>query len=381
MSKLGIYMKYPTLYKKTSTGATQTWYMEVDGAKHRTTSGQLDGKKTTTEWTQCVVTNFLRSNERTPEQQAVFEVEATYKKKLEKDYHTSIDTIDTPVIFQCMLAKEYSDHKHKLKFDKGVYVQPKLDGMRLITRITGMFTRNGKKYASIPHIFSALLPVFEKFPDLILDGEVYNHDYKHDFNTIVSLAKKTKPTEKDLEESKQKIQYHIYDVPSVNGTFLERYHFFYNEIYNLLSTESLEFIKFVHTKQCSNTSEIDTEYSSYIADGYEGMMVRQNDLYENKRSDKLLKYKESMDAEFELVDIEEGLGNWQGYAKRAILKFPDGRRTFSSGIAGSQEQCKAWLENKEQYIGKMTTVVFFNYTPDGIPRFPRVKEFDRGDNT
>jgi len=44
-------MKLDTIYKKTKTGATQEWTIEVVGNKYRTHSGQVGGIITTNEWT------------------------------------------------------------------------------------------------------------------------------------------------------------------------------------------------------------------------------------------------------------------------------------------------------------------------------------------
>ena len=95
---------FATLYKRTSAGKIQTWFMEVDGAMYRSTSGQMDGKKTTTEWTLAKAKNVGRANETTPEQQAVLEVEAEYEKKLARDYHMTPEAVDTQMRFKPMLA-------------------------------------------------------------------------------------------------------------------------------------------------------------------------------------------------------------------------------------------------------------------------------------
>lgn len=375
-------MNFPIIYKRTSTGAIQQWQQEVNQenkSQYRTISGQVDGKLVTSAWTQCIGTNVGRANERTPEEQVIFEVNANYKKKLDKDYNATKDTIDTAKIFIPMLAKEYGEHKAKLKFHRGIFSQPKLDGARLIVTKDGMFSRNGKPYKSVPHILEQLKPLFDKNPDLIFDGELYNHAYKEDFNKIMSLVKKLKPTAEEIAEAKEKIEYHIYDCPSVNGTFEERYNFL-NSLITLQSKYQLPSIEIVDTNKVENPDQLDVLYTNYMEAGYEGQMVRQNATYENKRTDKLLKRKEWVDSEFECVDIEEGLGNWKGYAKRAYFKLPDGR-VFKASVAASQSQCKEWLENKTKYIGKPATVVYCpQLTPDGIPRFGRVKEFDRQDN-
>ncbi len=72
-------LTYDTIYKRTSTGAVQRWHQEINPnnpSQYRTVSGQVDGKLVESEWKTCEGTNIGKKNERTPEQQAVFEVKA-----------------------------------------------------------------------------------------------------------------------------------------------------------------------------------------------------------------------------------------------------------------------------------------------------------------
>lgn len=371
--------EYPIIYKRTATGAIQQWQQEVEGGKYRTISGQVDGKLVTTDWVTCEGTNIGRANERTPEQQAVFEVEANYKLKLDKEYHKSIDTIDEVKVFLPMLAKDYKDHKHKLDFEKGVFVQPKLDGMRCIATAHGLFSRNGKPILSVPHIWEALEAYFEDSPYLVLDGELYNHEYKDDFNAIISAAKKTKPSAKDLEESAALIQYHVYDIPSYEGTFAERAGTLaaLEDEYRWLNGDSL---RLVETHYCADEEAIDAAYGKFLERGYEGLMVRADAPYVNKRTDALLKRKEFIDKEFICTDIEPGNGDWAGKAKRAFFQLPGLDVTFKATPTGTMEFCEDLLKNKHLYIGQPATVRYFALTPDGVPRFGRVKEWNRNDN-
>lgn len=118
--------------------------------------------------------------------------------------------------------------------------------------------------------------------------------------------------------------------------------------------------------------EVDDIALKYIEDGYEGAMVRLDAEYENKRSKNLIKWKEMQDEEFPIIDIQEGDGNRAGMAARVILALPDGR-TFAAGMIGNVAFCRQFLIEKSLHIGKMGTVVFQNYTPDGVPRFPKFK--------
>ena len=105
-------------------------------------------------------------------------------------------------------------------------------------------------------------------------------------------------------------------------------------------------------------------------------MIRNNTPYENKRSKNLLKRKEFITEEFDVINVLEGAGTWAGYAKHFELKLGDGR-TFKSGVRGTQEILKELLEQKEPPT--WVTVRYFEKTPDGIPRFPVVIDWGTGE--
>ena len=371
---------FTTIFKKSKTGAVVQWHQEIDGSKYRTVSGQIDGKLIVSEWKQAEGTNVGRANERTPEQQALFEMEADRKKKLEKDYHEDQDNVKEGAhILPCMLAQSYD--KALIRKNPPVlikcYSQPKLDGMRCLINKDGMWTRNGKPIVSCPHIFQHLKWVFVQYPDVILDGELYNHDFKANFNEIMSIVKQMKPTDEDLAKSKEFAQYHVYDINriGISGKFSERTEF----LKKLVDQLDSDYIKFVRTDKIVDKAHLDKLYfDDYLADGYEGQMIREDVPYEGSRTWSLLKRKEFFDAEYELVDLQSGIGNWAGKAKIAILKLPNGKE-FGAGITGTMEFTAELLKNKDKYIGKKTVVNYTNLTPDGIPRFGRCKEFDRMD--
>lgn len=358
---------YPTLYKIDTKGKLREWHMETDGARFRTVSGLADGKHVTSEWKETFPTNEGKVNARTAEEQATAEVLAEYQKRRDGEYHDSPDQANGGSIhFKPMLADKWENRKDKTKYP--VYVQPKLDGLRLIATKHGLFSRTGKKFVSTPHIQEALAPLFNDDPDLILDGELYNHEYKDDFNKIISLTRKTKPSKSDLDESARTIQYHVYDVPSVKAPFADRL-FYYLEILKRLNHSAIVPVSTISAK---NEDEVDEIYSGYIVDGYEGGIIRINGDYENKRSKNLLKRKDFQDQEFTIVRIEEGQGNWSSFAKKLIIQLPDGS-TQHSGLEGSQEYLRQVLAEKDDYIGGEATVCYFQKTPDGKLRFPVAK--------
>jgi len=374
------------LYKKTSTGATQTWWMEQDEQKYRTYSGQLNSPNIViSEWTTCQVKNFGKKNGTNPTQQATLEIEAQYKKKLAQgNYKENIDDIDEDNYFKPMLAKNYNDYPLTQKdFENGVSIQPKLDGIRCIAKIDGLWSRQGKPIVSCPHIFEALKPVLEKYPTLVLDGELYNHELKHDFNQIISLARQSKPTKEDLEKSKEKVQYHIYDncFPGDDTDFVNRIaaanHFLrLNPSPYLKTVTTHTFINFKEDLRY-DTLSVDKFYTKFVEQGYEGQIVRLNTPYENKRTKNLLKRKEFLDEEFEIVEIEEGIGNRSGMAGAVKYKLHNGT-TFRSGIKGGFDFYKKLFLEAKEYVGGQGKVRFFNWTPDGIPRFPVTVDILKG---
>jgi len=385
--------KFPTIYKRTSTGAVQEWRQEILVDKYRTISGQQNGKHVVSEWTICIPTNVGKKNERNGAAQALFEVAAAYKKKIDKEYHEDIKDIDVPKHFLPMLAEDFKKNKDKL-FAKNskLYSQPKLDGMRCIATKNGLFSRNALHIVSCPHIVEQLKPFFEKYPHIVLDGELYNHEYKDNFDELMSIFKRTKPSKEDLEKSKELGQFHIYDC--ANSVELRNFPFrMRTATLGAIIGEGLSARYGNILKECESIVIVPTSFiytaedaknllEKYLSEGYEGQIIRTDAEYQNKRTKDLLKDKEWKDSEFELIRFEEGKGNWAGKAKKAWFKLDDGSgREFKASVKGTMAYTKQLLIDKDKYVGKMCTVTYCpQRTPDGIPRFGRVKEFDRTDN-
>jgi len=359
-------MKLHTLYKRAVNGKINEWTIEVDGSCYRTTSGYIDGQKTTTEWTCCEGKNIGRSNETTAEQQALKEAKAEWDKRTERGYFGIIKDIDKSTIFKPMLANKWEDRKDKISYP--IYSQPKLDGIRCIVKSDGMWTRTGKQIISAPHIYEALKPLFAKDPDLIFDGELYADKYANDFNAIVSLVKKTKPTAQDLKDSAKVIDYHVYDLPSHDGVFFERY----KELCKMELYTKTKCCIVVETNLVESINDIDTLYGNYVGAGYEGQMIRLNEKYENKRSNSLLKHKSFVDEEYKIVDVIEGNGNLSGMVGALVFESKQGDK-FNASVNGGWDYLKDLWKNKKKIVGKLATIAYFNITPDGKPRFPKVK--------
>jgi DNA ligase-1 len=364
------------LYKRDSKGKVRIWTMEVgynndNEAGIRTISGLVDGQKVTSAWNLTEAKNVGRSNATTAKTQAESEAQAEWTKNVDKDYFVDVNAIDSYTAFKPMLAHDFT----KTPVTSGI-TQPKLDGIRMVVNTRGLYSRSNKEIVAVPHIAEALADFVKDHPTVTLDGELYNHELKDNFQKITSLVRKTVNLGADeLAESKELVQYHIYDMfDSANPdmTFMQRYNWIQKNVH--LVNKKAVGIHLVASAICETTEEIDVMYGEYTTAGYEGQMVRQDTVYENKRSKGLLKRKEFITEEYEVVQVHEGQGNWAGYAKRLTLKMPNGT-TFSSGIRGSQAKLKELLENPNI---DWATCRYFELSNDGVPRFPVTIDYGTG---
>jgi len=365
------------LYKRGVKGEIRVWFMELGAfaedpknmdAGHRVVSGVLHGKETRAGWTIGHPKNVGKKNATNSHQQAEAEIAAEYQKKLDRGYFEDIESVDKVEFVKPMLAQDWAKRGHKVDLSEGVFAQPKLDGIRCVARADGLWTRQGKKIVACPHVEEALAPIFARNPEMVFDGELYNHDLNEDFNKITSAVRKAKPTEAALEESAKLIQYHIYDMVDEDIVFSRRS----AALMNMLAQDPADCIKVVQTKKVETKETLDALYGRWMQEGYEGQMIRVDVAYENKRSSSLLKRKEFITEEFPVKAIHEGEGNWSGAIKRFTLALPNGVE-FGAGVRGRYDDLAELLQGTR--IPKWATLRYFNLTPDGVPRFPVVIDY------
>lgn len=369
-------MILPILYKRSNSKEhINQWQIEVEGNKFRTTTGFVNMKLFTGDWTECTPKNVGKKNTTTSEEQALFEAQSLHTKRKDLGYWEDIRDCDKKVFFQPMLAQDYDKRKDKIKFP--IISQPKLDGIRCIVKSDGMWTRNGKEIISAPHIYENLKHIFDIQPDLILDGELYTSNKDVDFNTIISCVRKTKPTQSDLELSKQYIEYWMYDL--YEGEDLE-YEIRLGKLNDLFFDYKLSSKMFNVTSTYVLTSfgGINNKLKEYVEQGFEGQILRISETpYENKRSNSLLKHKTFHDEEFEIIGYAEGVGKFSG--KLATLKVKVNEVEVDCTINGTMGYLEELFQIKDTLIGKKATVKYFEKTTDGSLRFPKVIQIDRFD--
>lgn len=369
------------LFKKNSKGQVQEWQIKVDGDKFYTIEGIVGGKLTTSKPTKCLPKNVGKSNETTAEEQAVLEATSKYEKKLKSGYAENVED-SGKTYFECMLAESYRDTDGKAikSIESFVwnskcrkFVQPKLDGLRAINMNGTLQSREGKYFVTCPHLVQS---------GVILDGELYNHTFKNDFNAIVSLIKKQKPEPKDIEEAKLFAQMWVYDMPSVKGTFSARYHALGKWFDK--NCKQYPSLVIVPTYEVKTLKDLENYHAKFKSMGFEGTILRLDDReYEGKRTTQLIKYKDFTDSEFEIIGYVEGKGGRSGTIGKFILrhdKYPS--ESFKCNVKGDFEYLAEIWKNRDSYVGKTATVKYFNRTPrkngkGDVPRFGYVVKIDR----
>lgn len=386
--------KFPTAYSINLKGKKLYWWMELMEDQHRSISktGE-DGKEKITGWTVCKPKNIGRANATTAMEQADAEVRANYKKKLKNHWHLNEDDYMFRHYIEPMLAPKYEGPEDKiwLTYDS-VITQPKLDGFRCIITKDGAFSREGENFVSVPHITKYLEALFKECPEAILDGELYNHELRDDFNELSSIIRKTKISEEDLAKSESLIKFYIYDLPSDSEfDYLERY-----ESINLLTSRYFSpYVEVVETNVVDTPKQVRSTLEDYLQRGYEGLMVRLDKEHRNegrhasvkakdridyqgyemgRRSPSLKKFKLFIDEEFELLNIVEGKGSWSGRAKSLTFRLEDGT-TCDGGVKGDFAFTSKLLKEKDKHIGRMVTIKYFERTPDNKPRFGVATKF------
>ena len=267
-----------------------------------------------------------------------------------------------------MLAQEFSERG--IEFP--VYAQPKLDGIRCIASAEGLFTRNGKPIVSVPHVVAALAPVFAAHPGLVLDGELYAHGLKTEFQRIWSIVRKRSLSEADRQDALV-MQFHAFDVASSDLSFTARP----DMLASVLAGTGDEVVT-VETVRADSMDALDECYRRWLADGYEGQMVRTDPAYVHGRTRALTKRKVFETHEFEIVAVHEGSGAWAGYAKSVTCRMDNGEE-FDAAVHMPHGVSVAMLDDADAYAGRMATIRFQGYKDRGVPRFGHLIDVDRDD--
>ena len=268
-----------------------------------------------------------------------------------------------------MLAYPVSDKP--IDYEKPVFIQPKLDGVRCLiqydnSKVTA-YSRTGKVWKNIDHILENLAPWFKNNQKIVLDGELYNHDLRNDFEQIISIVRRQTPDDIDMLNSREMVQFHCYDIiHEDNDTFESRNSFIKNclpESYCVKHVETHE----VHAEKYAYQL-----HDTFLDNGYEGSILRLNTEYQCKRSHSLRKFKDFHDTEALLVDWVEGKGKRKGTIGKFMAMDKD-KNIFGMPVMDKFKYLQDNFEEMKTWVGKTATFTYFERTKANSYRHPLFK--------
>lgn len=351
----------PTLYHRSRTGAIHSWQVETNGAEIISTHGQVDGAKIVS--TKIATgKNIGRSNETSPEQQAVIEMQAMHVFKLTRKYSLSPEDAQQDVLLP-MLAQPFEKREAKLTYP--LDVQPKLDGVRALAHWEGdkvvLISRSGKPWLVTTHLNEQIERIMPK--GTVLDGEIYLHG--KGFQWITARTKKRQP-------GTELLQFHAYDCPESNGDDSLPWHERENVLQKVLSQSTVgDPVVAVENITVESKEALMILHDKWVAEGYEGLIARVLSApYEyGHRSPSLLKVKAFQDAEYAICGHTDGLGVEKGLVIWECHDPKSGKNFFTRPRGTHDERRQLFLEAESHYKQSLK-VRYFGLTDDFLPRFP-----------
>jgi len=253
----------------------------------------------------------------------------------------------------------YSLEKYISKLLYPLYVQPKLDGFRCLSYYLEekdeiiMRSLKGKQFENVNQFMSILKPFFKKYPNFILDGELYFQ------------GKSSHAVQHEMSQKNPNVSYIIFDVFDVedpNEIFENRW----KKIKDFFPKNSMNNIRiFVHilpTILIKDQKELEKMRENFIKnENMEGIIVRiPNGLYEwNKRSKYILKSKNFYEDLFKIISLNQCKGMCEGAALFQLQCLKDNKKTFWANGTGTLNERRKIYKNSEKYIGKKVYVRYY----------------------
>jgi len=263
--------------------------------------------------------------------------------------------------------------------DAPIFIQPKLDGVRCVIQCEQVdhfsrpikyevkaYSRTGKPWLNIEHILFNLKPWFALNPYAVLDGELYNHDLRDDFNKIISLVRKSKPTDQDRLEAEELTQFHCYDIIDESMSYSDRQRFIYQTV------PRNHCVFHVPTRRVFSEDQAQIIHRQNLNDGYEGSILRTNDKYACKRSHNLRKFKDFHDTEALITGWVEGKGKRIGTIGKFLAVDSEGNE-FGMPVMDKFKKLQDNFEQMKSWVGQEATFTYFERTKANSYRHPLFK--------
>lgn len=375
-----VLINLPTVYIRDSKGRERQWSVWTEGDTVVSESGMVGGKLKQ-QRSRAKAKNIGKSNETTPENQAILEAQSKHRAQIKlDDYNEDIEL--SGLQLRAQLALDYKKVPDRVNWPDAIG-QPKLDGLRLtagnklwpngyIPGEFSMLSRKGETY-QVDHLIdhsNLLLQEINSMCNnrcLALDGEVYLHGLP--LNKISSRAKAYKS---GLTEE---LEYYLFDLVILDMPFSERYELLKKAMTKLLHPGFV----LVVLISLDGEKSMRQAHKELTGQGYEGIMIRhQSGKYAmGKRSPDLFKYKTFYDDEFRIVEMwEDKNGNAmltceikKGFKFSCQNYIALETSTFNVTPKRTHPERKEMLRNSDDWIGKWITVKYQDLTEDGIPTF------------
>lgn len=290
-------------------------------------------------------------------------------------------------VIKPQLAKQSEKVTNSKIFDKEWMISRKLDGVKALFYYKDgeihTASRGGEHFDySTIHLrsYPPLLEFFNKFPSVILDGELFKRGKS--LQQISGAAR----LEKNAVDCDW-LEYWIYDCYDVNNPNIIaslRQEFLVNELnhklgiicYNSIDIDNCtDPIKLLHQDIVSGWDNMMYLHDQYVSEGFEGAVIKDpNKEYKpGSRGNQLIKIKKYKSEDFKVVDYELGLRGSEDMC--FICELPDGR-TFKAMPVGNREIKEEYVENfEEKYKGHIAECTYFNLSDDGVPTQPKLRIF------
>lgn len=286
-------------------------------------------------------------------------------------------------VIKPQLAKQSEKVTNPKIYDKEWLISRKLDGVKALFYYSDgeihTASRGGEHYDyATVHLRNnpVLLEFFSKFPNVILDGELFKRGKS--LQQISGAAR----MEKNAYDCDW-LEYWIYDcylTDKPEMTAMDRYIFLLeNSSFFLYSgvedDEKDEPIKILVHVTVEGWASMELEHNKYVSEGFEGACITDpNKPYKpGSRGNQLIKIKQYKSEDFKVIGYELGL---RGSEDMTFICQLDDGRTFKAMPVGDRATKAEYVENfEEKYKGHKVECTFFNYSDEGIPTQPKARIF------
>lgn len=270
----------------------------------------------------------------------------------------------------CMLAQTYSPKKHDELLHAGGWVaQPKLDGVRMVVIDGEARTRNNKVIHSVGHVLEALDELAHEY---VWDGEIMGPS--QDFDQISGRVRKQSglADEQLIFHAWDVVPFSAWQARALTAGYLARW----DEMTRLFAGRPClhSAAQVVPIAELTSTADIDNAYAGFLAQGYEGIMLKDGTApYEWKRSWHLLKHKPVLDLAAVITEVFPGEGKHKGRAGGIVVEHNGVETRVGTGFNDTL-RTTLWRE-WTSFLGRTVEIEYQNLTANGVMRFPRFKRF------